>query len=143
MLGWLVIIGQQSTLTRLQRHFALLNKIFNKTNGLCYNGKKKSFIVVSPNDLILLIRDVTRLPSLMFNVLTLFEILQSPDIQDDDQLHCCKNTNCRELSTDIKRLCCWQTPDNCKSNMVYRQCYSMYYIRGVCSCPIVHGLTYL
>lgn len=59
----------------------------------------------------------------MFDVLTSLEIPQSPDIRDEGQLLCCNYTNCREMSTDIKRLCCWQTPENCLSNMAYTQCY--------------------
>nr|XP_055034834.1 P2X purinoceptor 7-like [Misgurnus anguillicaudatus] len=65
---------------------------------------------------------LTRLPGLMFDVMAMFEIPHSPD-PVGDVLHWCTCTNCREMTTDLERLCCKQTPANCISNSAHMEFY--------------------
>lgn len=71
----------------------------------------------------LLQKVMVRLPGLMFDVLALQENPDRPRVPDSDGLHWCTCTNCREMSTDLERLCCRQTSEHCISNMAYMQYY--------------------
>ncbi len=79
--------------------------------------------MTTTNKDLLLDQVVHRLPGLMFKVLSLMEGPRTPDIPEEAPLHWCICTNCRDMSTDVERLCCHQTPQNCISNMAYTQFY--------------------
>ena len=66
-------------------------------------------------------RVMTRLPGLIFDVLTLLEVSQSPDVPDGGSLQRCPCHNCREMSTDLEGLCYCSAPENCI--MAYMQYY--------------------
>ncbi|KAL7380473.1 hypothetical protein ABVT39_018460 [Epinephelus coioides] len=58
----------------------------------------------------------------MFDVMALLE-RPSPGGPDEPQLHWCICTNCRDMPTDLEKLCCRQEPPNCISNMAHMQYY--------------------
>uniref|UniRef100_A0A8D2ZW89 P2X purinoreceptor 7 intracellular domain-containing protein n=1 Tax=Scophthalmus maximus TaxID=52904 RepID=A0A8D2ZW89_SCOMX len=66
---------------------------------------------------------MTRLPGLMFDVLALLEDSEPPRVPDGGVLQWCTCSNCREMSTDLERLGCRQTPETCVSNMAHMRLY--------------------
>uniref|UniRef100_A0A3Q3GQP0 P2X purinoreceptor 7 intracellular domain-containing protein n=1 Tax=Labrus bergylta TaxID=56723 RepID=A0A3Q3GQP0_9LABR len=65
----------------------------------------------APERDVLLKRVATRL----LDVLVLLERI--PVVTKEGPRHWCVCTNCREMETDIERICCRQTPLNCISKM--------------------------
>ncbi|KAL7399879.1 hypothetical protein ABVT39_003204 [Epinephelus coioides] len=66
---------------------------------------------------------LTRLPGLMFDILDLLEDPDRQRVPGGWDLHWCSCTNCKEMNTDLERLCCGQTPENCVSNMAHMELY--------------------
>lgn len=58
----------------------------------------------------------------MFDVLSLLEVAQQPD-PDQEGLHWCVCVHCRDMATDIEKVCCRQTPEHCISEMAYMAYY--------------------
>lgn len=71
----------------------------------------------------LLQRVMTRLPGLMFDVLALLEESEQPRVPDGGVLQWCTCSNCREMNTDLERLCYRQTPETCISNTAHMRLY--------------------
>ncbi|CAM4530128.1 unnamed protein product [Leuciscus chuanchicus] len=71
---------------------------------------------------VLLEKVLTRLPGLMFDILSLMEVTQQPD-PDPEGLHWCVCGHCRDMVTDMEKVCCRQTPEHCISNMAYMAYY--------------------
>ncbi|XP_039527420.1 P2X purinoceptor 7-like isoform X2 [Pimephales promelas] len=70
----------------------------------------------------LLEKVLTRLPGLMFDILSLMEVPQPP-YADPEGLHWCVCGHCRDMTTDIEKVCCRQTHEHCISNMAYMAYY--------------------
>lgn len=64
---------------------------------------------------------MNRLPGLMFDVLTLLQ--RNVPVLPEPQLHWCVCTNCRDMPTDMEKLCCRQDRQHCISTMAYMQYY--------------------
>lgn len=62
-----------------------------------------------------------RLPGLLFDLLALQDNTQLPPLASN--IHWCVCSNCREMPTDIERLCCGQPPDQCLSRVPHMDYY--------------------
>ncbi|KAG5269915.1 hypothetical protein AALO_G00186560 [Alosa alosa] len=71
---------------------------------------------------VLLEKVLSRLPGLMFDLLSLTEVAQQPD-PDQGGLHWCVCDHCRDMATDIEKVCCRQPPEHCISEMAYMAYY--------------------
>lgn len=67
---------------------------------------------------------LNRTPGILFDVMSLMEVPPHPDpVPDPAALHWCTCQNCREMDTDIERVCCRQSLQHCISLMAYMQYY--------------------
>ncbi|XP_065153424.1 P2X purinoceptor 7-like [Paramisgurnus dabryanus] len=62
-----------------------------------------------------------RLPGLLFDLLALQDNPQIPPVTG--HMHWCVCSNCRDMPTDIERLCCGQHPDSCISKLPHMDFY--------------------
>ena len=65
---------------------------------------------------------LNRSPGMMFDVMSLLEEPLHPE-PDGALPHWCTCSHCREMDTDLEKVCCRQLPLNCISNMAYMAFY--------------------